>query len=105
MIAGKKGKERIEMISDKGLVAEISMAIESGNPKIIKLLLDCHENNDTIQNAIHNVKDRNIPLWTQSIIGFPVLRPSQVVTPIQSKLSLIDNDGEELFTMILFKNL
>ena len=97
MLAGKKGKERIEMISDKGLVAGISMAIESGNPKIRKLLLDRHENNDTIQNAIHNVKDSNIPLRTQSIIGLPVLRPSQVVNPIQSKLSLIDKDGEEFY--------
>ena len=57
MLAGKKGKERIEMISDKGLVAGISMAIESGNPKIRKLLLDRHENNDTILDAIHNVKN------------------------------------------------
>jgi len=85
------------MISDKGLVAGISMAIESGNPKIRKLLLDRHENNDTILDAIHNVKNSNIPLRTQSIIGLPVLRPSQVVNPIQSKLSLIDKDGEEFY--------
>jgi hypothetical protein len=97
MLAGKKGKERIEMISDKGLVAGISMAIESGNPKIRRLLLDRHENNNTILDAIHNVKDSNIPLRTQSIIGLPVLRPSQVVNPIQSKLSLIDKDGEEFY--------
>ena len=56
MLGGKKGKERIEMISEKGLVAGISMAIESGNPKIRKLLLDRHESNDTIIDAINNVK-------------------------------------------------
>ena len=43
------------------------------------------------------MKDSNIPLRTQSIIGLPVLRPSQVVNPIQSKLSLIDKDGEEFY--------
>jgi len=97
MLAGKKGKERIEMISEKGLVSGISMAIESGNPKIRKLLLDRHESNDTIIDAINNVKRSNIPLRTQSIIGLPVLRPSQVVNPSQSKLSLIDKDGEEYY--------
>ena len=97
MLAGKKGKERIEMISEKGLVSGISMAIESGNPKIRKLLLDRHESNDTIIDAINNVKRNNIPLRTQSIIGLPVLRPSQVVNPSQSKLSLIDKDGEEYY--------
>jgi len=97
MLAGKKGKDRIEMISEKGLVSGISMAIESGNPKIRKLLLDRHESNDTIIDAINNVKRNNIPLRTQSIIGLPVLRPSQVVNPSQSKLSLIDKDGEEYY--------
>jgi len=95
MLAGNKGKQRIKLISDKGLVAGISMAIESGNPKIRKLLLDRHESNDTILDAIKNVKESNIPLRTQCIIGLPVLRPSKVVNPIQSKLSLIDKDGEE----------
>jgi len=95
MLAGKKGKQRIKLISDKGLVAGISMAIESGNPKIRKLLLDRHESNDTILDAIDNVKESNIPLRTQSIIGLPVLRPSRVVNPIHSKLSLIDKDGKE----------
>ena len=95
MLAGKKGTQRIKLISDKGLVAGISMAIESGNPKIRKLLLDRHESNDTILDEINNVKESNIPLRTQSIIGLPVLRPSRVVNPIQSKLSLIDKDGEE----------
>ena len=97
MLAGKKGKERIEMISEKGLVSGISMAIESGNPKIRKLLLDRHESNDTIIDAIKNVKRKNIPLRTQSIIGLPVLRPSQAVNPSQSKLSLIDKDGKEYY--------
>jgi len=97
MLAGKTGKKRIKMISEKGLVAGISMAIESGNPKIRKLLLDRHESNDTIKDAILNVKESNIPLRTQSIIGLPVLRPSQVVNPIQSNLSLIGKDGEEFY--------
>jgi len=94
MLAGKKGNARLEMISNKGLVSGISMAIESGNSKVRKLLLDRHESNDTILDAIKNVKEYNLPLRTQSIIGLPVLRPSQVVNPIQSKLSLIDKDGE-----------
>ena len=95
MLAGTKGKQRIKLISDKGLVAGISMAIESGNPKIRKLLLDRHESNDTILDAINNVKGSSIPLRTQCIIGLPVLRPSKLLNPIQSKLSLIDKDGEE----------
>ncbi len=97
MLAGKKGKQRIEMISEKGLVAGISMAIESGNPKIRKLLLDRHESNDTILDAISNVKGSNIPLRTQCIIGLPVLRPTQDVDPIQSKLSLVEKDGKEFY--------
>jgi hypothetical protein len=97
MLAGKKGKERIDMISKQRLVAGISMAIESGNHKVRKLLLDRHESNDTILDAIRNVKEKNIPLRTQSIIGLPVLRPTQAVNPTQSKISLIDKDGEELY--------
>ena len=97
MLAGKKGKKRIEMISEKGLVSGISMAIESGDPKIRKFLLDRHESNETIIDAINNVKEGNIPLRTQSIIGLPVLKPSQVVNPSQSKLSLIDRDGKEYY--------
>jgi len=97
MLAGKKGKKRIEMISEKGLVSGISMAIESGDPKIRKFLLDRHESNETIIDAINNVKEGNIPLRTQCIIGLPVLKPSKVVNPSQSKLSLIDKDGKEYY--------
>ncbi len=97
MLAGNKGKERIAMIAKKRLVAGISMAIESGDPKVRKLLLDRHENNDVILDAIQNVKASGTPLRTQSIVGLPVLKPNQIVNPSKSKLSLIENDGQEFY--------
>ena len=55
MLAGKKGIERIETISKRGLVSGISMAIESGDQSVRKLLLDRHENNSIVLDAIKNV--------------------------------------------------
>lgn len=57
MLAGKKGIERIETISKRGLVSGISMAIESGDQNVRKLLLDRHENNSIVLDAIKNVKN------------------------------------------------
>ncbi|MBF0290312.1 MAG: radical SAM protein, partial [SAR324 cluster bacterium] len=97
MLAGQRGKERIEIIAKSRLVAGISMAIESGDPKIRKLLLDRHEGNEIILDAINNVKEYRIPLRTQSIVGLPVLRPSRIINPAQSTLSLIDKTGKEYY--------
>ncbi|NJL60393.1 MAG: hypothetical protein HC887_12935 [Desulfobacteraceae bacterium] len=97
MLAGKKGKERIDMLAKDGLIAGISMAIESGDPKVRKLLLNRHESNSVISDAINNVKSINIPLRTQSIVGLPVLRPLQMVNPVKSRFSLIGHDGKEYY--------
>ncbi|OQX05463.1 MAG: hypothetical protein BWK80_52135, partial [Desulfobacteraceae bacterium IS3] len=97
MLAGKKGKERIDMLAKDGLIAGISMAIESGDPKVRKLLLNRHESNGVISDAVNNVKSINIPLRTQSIVGLPVLRPLQMVNPVKSRFSLISQDGKEYY--------
>ncbi|MFC1491970.1 radical SAM protein [Nitrospinota bacterium] len=95
MLAGNKGIRRIEKISQKGLIAGVSMAIESGDPYVRKLLLDRHDNNNTILDAIKNVRRFDIPLRTQCIVGLPVLRPSRAIDPSQCKVSLVDQDGVE----------
>ena len=95
MLAGKKGIERIESISNKGLVSGISMAIESGDQNVRKLLLDRHENNKIVLDAIKNVKSFGIPLRTQAIVGLPVIKPSKQINPAHSKLSLVDHEGKE----------
>ena len=81
MLAGKGGKDRINIISKNNIVAGISMAIESGDPNIRKLLLDRHESNETIIDAINNVKQFNIELRTQAIVGLPTVKPKQYVKP------------------------
>jgi len=95
MLAGKKGIERIESISNRGLVSGISMAIESGDQNVRKLLLDRHENNNIVQDAIKNVKSFGIPLRTQAIVGLPVMKPSIPLNPANSEVSLVDSDGKE----------
>ena len=95
MLAGKKGIERIESISNKGLVSGISMAIESGDQNVRKLLLDRHENNKIVLDAIKNVKGFGIPLRTQAIVGLPVMKPSKQINSAHSKLSLVDHEGKE----------
>ena len=95
MLAGKKGMERVELISNRGLVSGISMAIESGDQNVRKLLLDRHENNKIVQDAIKNVKSFGIPLRTQAIVGLPVMKPSIQFNPANSKVSLVDSDGKE----------
>ena len=95
MLAGKKGIERIETISKRGLVSGISMAIESGDQNVRKLLLDRHENNSIVLDAIKNVKNFGVPLRTQAIVGLPVIKPSIRFNPNESKVSLVDSEGKE----------
>jgi radical SAM superfamily enzyme YgiQ (UPF0313 family) len=97
MLAGKKGIERIESISNRGLVSGISMAIESGDQNVRKLLLDRHENNNIVQDAIKNVKSFGIPLRTQAIVGLPVMKPTIPFNPAQCDVSLVDNEGKEFY--------
>ncbi|MBT6601504.1 MAG: hypothetical protein HOB32_07590 [Nitrospina sp.] len=95
MLAGKNGIERIESISNRGLVSGISMAIESGDQNVRKLLLDRHENNNIVKDAIKNVKSFGVPLRTQAIVGLPVMKPSVPFNPANSKVSLVDKEGKE----------
>jgi|TARA_Y100000310_G_scaffold202811_1_gene203046 radical SAM superfamily enzyme YgiQ (UPF0313 family) len=98
MLAGKKGIERIESISNKGLVSGISMAIESGDQNVRKLLLDRHENNTIVLDAIKNVKSFGVPLRTQAIVGLPVIKPSSSIASAgNTKASLVDRDGKEYY--------
>ena len=95
MLAGKKGIERIETISNRGLVSGISMAIESGDQNVRKLLLDRHENNSIVKDAIKNVKSFGVPLRTQAIVGLPVTKPLIPFNPTESQVSLVDKEGVE----------
>ena len=95
MLAGKNGIKRIESISNRRLVSGISMAIESGDQNVRKLLLDRHENNNIVKDAIKNVKSYGIPLRTQAIVGLPVMKPSIPFNSTNSKVSLVDRDGKE----------
>ena len=95
MLAGKKGIERIETISKRGLLSGISMAIESGDQNVRKLLLDRHENNSIVLDAIKNVKNFGVPLRTQAIVGLPVMKPTIPFKSNESKISLVDNEGKE----------
>ncbi|MBC8287616.1 MAG: radical SAM protein, partial [Nitrospinae bacterium] len=97
MLAGKKGIERIESISNRGLVSGISMAIESGDQNVRKLLLDRHENNSIVLDAIKNVKSFGIPLRTQAIVGLPVMKPTIAFDPTDSDVSLLDSEGKEFY--------
>lgn len=97
MLARSKGKERIDMIAQNRLVAGISIALESGDHNVRKLLLNRYESNEVILDAIANVKEKNIPLRTQSIVGLPVLRPARVINPSESTLSLIGRNGQEYY--------
>ena len=97
MLAGKKGIERIESISDMGLVSGISMAIESGDQNVRKLLLDRHENNSIVLDAIKNVKSFGIPLRTQAIVGLPVMKPTIPFNPADTEVSLVDANGKEFY--------
>ncbi|SVE45147.1 uncharacterized protein METZ01_LOCUS498001, partial [marine metagenome] len=69
--------------------------IESGDQNVRKLLLDRHENNNIVQDAIKNVKSFGVPLRTQAIVGLPVMKPSIPLNPANSKVSLVDSDGKE----------
>lgn len=92
MLAGKKGRKRIDVIAQKNLVTGISMAIESGDSKVRSLLLDRHENNDTIIDAIQNVKKYNVHLRTQCIVALPTMKPPAGKV---HNLSLVDKNNVE----------
>ena len=95
MLAGDAGANRITIIKQHDLISGISMAIESGDETVRKLLLDRHEKNKTIKNAIKNMKSFGIPLRTQAIVGLPVMKPKIAVNQSQTNLSLVDKNGVE----------
>jgi radical SAM superfamily enzyme YgiQ (UPF0313 family) len=92
MLSGAKGVDRIKLIAKDRLVAGISMAIESGDPEVRKLLLKRMETNDIILDALKNVKSFMIPVRTQSITGLPVVRPLRKPT---IDIGLVDAAGKE----------
>jgi radical SAM superfamily enzyme YgiQ (UPF0313 family) len=94
MLAGKKGVERIKIIAKDNLVAGISMAIESGDADVRKLLLKRMETNDTIVDALKNVKSFMIPIRTQAITGLPVMRP---LRQPKIDIGLVDPSGQEFY--------
>ncbi|MDD5656712.1 MAG: hypothetical protein PHF00_05600 [Elusimicrobia bacterium] len=93
MLAGARGRARLDLISGDGLVAGISMAIESGDPHVRRLLLKRMESDAVILDAMRNVKARCIPLRTQAITGLPVIRPLRA--PRGSNIGLVDPGGRE----------
>lgn len=97
MLAGNSGLKRISIIKKHNLISGISMAIESGDEKVRKLLLDRHEKNKTIKNAVKNVKSFGIPLRTQAIVGLPVIKPKVAINQSKTNLSLVDKNGSEYY--------
>lgn len=94
MLAGAKGVQRIKIIAQDNLVAGISMAIESGDPDVRRLLLKRMETNDVIVDALKNVKSFMIPIRTQAITGLPVMRPLRRTT---IDVGLVDASGKEFY--------
>ncbi|OGS40750.1 MAG: hypothetical protein A2506_06830 [Elusimicrobia bacterium RIFOXYD12_FULL_66_9] len=92
MLAGAQGAERIRSIAQDRLVAGISMAIESGDPEVRRLLLKRMESNETILDALKNVKSFMIPIRTQAITGLPVIRPRRKPS---IDIGLVDPAGGE----------
>jgi len=92
MLARKAGRRRVEMIAKDDFVIGVSMAIESGDEQVRKLLLKRMEPNSVILEAIANVKEFSIPIRTQVITGLPVMRPEEKP---DLDLGLIGLDGEE----------
>jgi radical SAM superfamily enzyme YgiQ (UPF0313 family) len=92
MLAGAQGIERIKSIAQDRLVAGISMAIESGDAAVRKLLLKRMESNETILDALKNVKSFMIPIRTQVITGLPVVRPRRKAV---IDIGLVDASGGE----------
>jgi len=91
MLAGENGIKRIALIAKDRLVAGISMAIESGDPAVRRLLLKRLEGNEMITDALRNVKSFHIPIRTQAITGLPVIRP---LRPTTADIGLVDKDKE-----------
>ncbi|TAK97498.1 MAG: radical SAM protein, partial [Rhodospirillaceae bacterium] len=92
MLAGNSGRERIASIAKDRLVAGISMAIESGDPAVRRLLLKRLETNEIVLDALKNVKSFRIPVRTQAITGLPVVRPRR---PVDREIGLVEADGRE----------
>lgn len=92
MLAGARGVERIKSIAQDRLVAGISMAIESGDPDVRRLLLKRLESNEVILDALRNVKSFMIPVRTQAITGLPVIRPRRRPSV---DIGLVDAAGRE----------
>lgn len=92
MLSGAKGVARIKLIAEDNLVAGISMAIESGDENVRKLLLRRMEPNNIIVDALKNVKSFMLPIRTQAITGLPVIRPMK---DPESDIGLVDQDGKE----------
>ena len=95
MLAGKAGIKRLSVLDKSNLISGVSMAIESGDAYVRKLLLDRHENNVTILSAIKNIKSFSIPVRTQAIVGLPVVKPRIAVNQKQTSISLVDKEGFE----------
>ncbi|MDX6770474.1 MAG: radical SAM protein [Elusimicrobiota bacterium] len=92
MLAGKQGRERIAMIAKDNLVAGISMAVESGDEAVRRLLLKRMEPNSAIVDALRNAKAAMIPVRTQVITGLPVIRPFREP---KAEVGLVAADGTE----------
>jgi radical SAM superfamily enzyme YgiQ (UPF0313 family) len=94
MLAGENGRKRISLIAKDRLVAGISMAIESGDPAVRRLLLKRLEGNEMITDALKNVKSFHIPIRTQAITGLPVIRP---LRPTTADIGLVENGQEHYY--------
>ncbi|MBI4376064.1 MAG: hypothetical protein HY549_06400 [Elusimicrobia bacterium] len=94
MLSGQKGIDRIKMIATDNLVAGISMAIESGDENVRKLLLKRMEPNNIILDALKNVKSFMIPMRTQVITGLPVIRP---LRDPKMEIGLTGADGRQYY--------
>ncbi len=92
MLAGAQGRRRIEMIAKDNLVAGISMAVESGDEAVRRLLLKRMEPNSAIVDALKNVKSAMIPIRTQVITGLPVIRPFREP---KTDIGLVGASGDE----------
>jgi len=92
MLARQSGIRRLQVVSQDNLIAGVSMAIESGDEDVRKLLLKRMEPNHVILSALKNVKSFGLPVRTQVITGLPVLRP---LTDPEMDIGLVGPDGKE----------
>ena len=92
MLARESGIKRLETVSQDNLIAGVSMAIESGDENVRRLLLKRMEPNHVILSALKNVKSFGLPVRTQVITGLPVIRP---ITDPGTEIGLVGPDGQE----------